>query len=238
MNNRILLFTKTWKLSPVNIKLIQALKQKDYETVLISPAPIEKTTADDLHRILSHKQLINIGSYDKIAELRQFGSTNKLKNYVTNRLEHFKDNPHHPEKNVLSVFLLDSESEDLYSSAVRTLIPNAPRILVYGNENSVAAHQEKLALKKLEFDSTKTDNFDFNKHLSNFWNTETLTGIKNSLPDPLEDDNFNQELVSMYRSDAVLFHPEIVPKKFLSYKKMFEEQKLDNFNEFVVTGQL
>ena len=62
------------------------------------------------------------------------------------RLNHFKFKPDSID-NVNSCFMLDYESEELYSAAVRKLMPSAPRIYFYNSQECVIKDfQEKIAL--------------------------------------------------------------------------------------------
>ena len=68
--------------------------------------------------------------------------------------------------------------------------------------------------------------------LSTIWSHNYLDKIKNTLPDPLEDDLFNKEVSSIYRSDAVIFEPEIDIDVFAA-PRLLLSKNLHNFVNLV-----
>lgn len=230
MNNRILLFKKNFILNKIQIKLIQSLCDFNYEVKLISPEVFTKDLRE--HGMpLKRGNLITIGNRTILDNIQSI-PRRELKRQITNRLKQFQEDQN-SSNNVMCCFMLDYEAEEIYSSALRTIVPSAARIFFYDNTHSVVKdYQEKLALQQIEelVEISKSPN----EILNAFWNKENLSKLRNFIPDPLEHQEFSRVSSAMLRSDAVLFEPELENDTFMSTKKSI----CNNFEMFKAYSQL
>lgn len=110
---------------------------KKYDVFLICPETKTKNTLAQTTNCLPDANLITIGNMETLEGLTTMNSR-EIKNHIASRMVRYKEDPEKGQQNVFSCFMLDTQAEELYGGAVRSLIPSATRIFFYGIDNSVS----------------------------------------------------------------------------------------------------